>query len=128
IVMDLIQIILEFFAIGVIANTILTIFGYLIFLPWFWFHGIRFQGKTTKTLGLGTLLEFIPVVNALPAWTFMVIRIYLNSKTPPAIANAVATTTNPELALQRSQVAQRQNISKGVRVLGNKNDVNRSVT
>jgi hypothetical protein len=127
ILMDLVQIILDFLAVGVIANTILTIFGYIVFLPWFWLHGIRFQGKTAKTLGLGTLLEFIPVINALPAWSFMIIRVYLNSKTPPVITNVIAAEADPKLALQRNQVEQRKNIPQGVRVLGNnRDDVNRN--
>ncbi len=96
IIMDIIQIILEFFAIGVVGDTILTIIGWVIFFPWLHMHGIRFTGKIAKIAGLGSLLEFIPIVNALPAWTFMIIRVYASTKTPPI----AAVVTDPKQALK----------------------------
>lgn len=84
------QILLDFILIGVVVNSIIDIYTWLIFYVWFKALGISFGVAKGTKFGQGSLVggnsesllknplvviavalvvEFIPVVNALPAWT-----------------------------------------------------------
>lgn len=53
--------------------------GILIF--WFYLHGIKFNTpKRLFSMGIGGLIEMIPVVNALPGWTIAVLLVIGTTK------------------------------------------------
>ena len=51
--------------IGAMAGLLLQMIGFVIFSLWFYLKGVKFLGK----IGPAAMIEFIPLVNALPAWT-----------------------------------------------------------
>jgi hypothetical protein len=56
-----------------------ALFGFWL---WFKMHGISFSKKKRGlTLGIGALVELIPLINILPAWTLAVVRLVLTTKT-----------------------------------------------
>ncbi|MFA5022778.1 MAG: hypothetical protein WC385_02065 [Candidatus Paceibacterota bacterium] len=74
---DLIQMGIELISVGFlgwIINPLFSFFACLTFFVWFGLKGVSYvkPGKAV-TLGITTLLEFIPYVNDLPAWILGVI-------------------------------------------------------
>jgi hypothetical protein len=70
---DVLQLLLIFFAVGVVADTFITVFAGLTFFTWFKIHGVSFASpKRLMALGGGWLIELIPFLNILPTWTFAV--------------------------------------------------------
>lgn len=74
--------------------------AFFTFYIWFKMHGIKFKGtKRIATFGLSSIIEMIPFVSALPAWTFavviLVVDIYQKQwKQPPT--NVVGATPDKE--------------------------------
>ena len=93
-VFDIVQMILDFLGAGVILDTILSILAWVVFFFWFRIHGVKFSGKMANAFGTGFLIELIPILNFLPAWTATVIRLYLQTKIPAVVQVAV----NPKQA------------------------------
>lgn len=67
-----------------------------IFFPmyWLWFkmHGIAFISmKRAPTLAGGTLIEMIPGLDVLPAYTLIVVRVCLDNKIKAAVPGANIT-------------------------------------
>lgn len=54
----------------------LSILYNIIFIPWFYFSGIKFNMKKIGSMGATSILEYIPVVEALPMMTINVIYSY----------------------------------------------------
>jgi hypothetical protein len=74
---DILQWALVFILMGWLAG----LFAFLTFYVWFKSYGISFM-KPKKALALfgGGLIEVIPVLSALPAWTVAVLIITFDSK------------------------------------------------
>lgn len=68
------------FDFGLIGNMI-TFFAFMTFWFWFWTKGIKFNRPSRAlTFGGATIIEFIPWVNMLPAWTLAVVIIIGTTK------------------------------------------------
>ncbi|HEY4515453.1 MAG TPA: hypothetical protein VJJ22_04870 [Candidatus Paceibacterota bacterium] len=73
---DIIQLILTFFAIGLVIAPILT--GTAMFIFWLWFSlkGVSFFGKRQMvTEIISFIIEYIPALGALPILTIMIILV-----------------------------------------------------
>ncbi|MEY4602310.1 MAG: hypothetical protein RL292_251 [Candidatus Parcubacteria bacterium] len=69
-IIDAVQAFLLLFAIGAVLNTFISIFMVFVFFLWFMMHGVSFVSpKRLMGMGGGFLVELIPVLDALPAWT-----------------------------------------------------------
>jgi hypothetical protein len=65
------------------------IFAALTFWLWFRMHGISFmQPKRLMAFGGASLIEVIPILSALPAWTFAVSYLALSSKIKAVVPGA----------------------------------------
>jgi len=65
---------------GQIFSSLITIFAGLTFYLWFKINGVDFVNpKRAGYLGGGFLIELIPFLNILPAWTLTVILLVSNS-------------------------------------------------
>ena len=74
VIYDLIQVamtwILGWIGIGFIGAWLMTIWATMTFGLWFTLKGASIMsGKRAATLGLGALIEAIPLLNSLPGWT-----------------------------------------------------------
>lgn len=75
---------------GQILSSMVGIFAGLTFWLWFRMSGIKFTFKKSATLGAGFAISLIPVLNMLPALTFAVTRVVLDSKMKKAVASSGA--------------------------------------
>lgn len=78
VIYDLIQIALTWtlgwIGIGFIGSWLMTLWGGMTFGLWFTLKGASIMsGRRAAALGLGAILEVIPLLNALPGWTVSVI-------------------------------------------------------
>ncbi|MEK7209090.1 MAG: hypothetical protein AAB677_02425 [Patescibacteria group bacterium] len=74
VIYDVIQIaltwLLGWIGIGFIGSWLMTIWATMTFGLWFTLKGASIMsGKRAATLGIGTLIEAIPLLNSLPGWT-----------------------------------------------------------
>ena len=75
---------------AVIFTVLLDIWAYLTFWFWFKIHGVSFMNpKRAMALNGGLLIELIPIVNALPAWTLAVVIIFVTTKAEEEIAKTL---------------------------------------
>jgi hypothetical protein len=81
VILDIIEFVLAIFGIGLILNRALTFIEYSVFIFWFWMLGVSFTKFDNKHAtrrfywSLGSMiLEFIPIIGALPAFTAGVVR------------------------------------------------------
>ncbi len=67
--------------VGNILAALFSIFIFLTFFLWFWMNGVRMitPKRLTSMIG-GGLIEMIPYVNLLPAWTCVVIYLISTTK------------------------------------------------
>ncbi|MEQ1561335.1 MAG: hypothetical protein ABL899_01270 [Nitrospira sp.] len=66
---------------GWIAGVFVNIFAFLTFYVWLKMLGMSFVNpKRAGIMGGGFLIEMIPIVNALPAWTFAVVTLIGTTK------------------------------------------------
>lgn len=104
IMIDAIQGLLMIFGIGIILNSFIFGATYLLFALWFYFgHGIKMvrlkKGERTGLRFALALIDFVPILNSLPAITTMVaMTIWQDSikeagETPTDPASAPAQTT-----------------------------------
>lgn len=78
---DLIQFILDFFVIGAVVNRIIEVIVGFSLLFYFQIRGVSMFNPKRAAAFLATLVgETIPVVDALPLWTFDVYVTYLTTK------------------------------------------------
>lgn len=99
---DLLQAIIGWIpVVGNILADALSIFIFLTFLLWFWMNGIKMitPKRLTSMVG-GGLVEMIPYLNLLPAWTLVVVYLIgttrikeLASKHPTLAKGAVLAGT-----------------------------------
>lgn len=82
---DTLQALLTPLAIGLFV----PIISYPTFWLWFKFHGLNFFSlKRALVLGTGIIIEIIPGLNMLPAFTFTVARIALTNKLQEIVPGA----------------------------------------
>lgn len=71
--------------------------SYPTFGLWFMFHGLNFFAlKRAPTLGIGAIIELIPGIDMLPAFTFTVARIALANKLQSVVPGEGITKLNIE--------------------------------
>jgi hypothetical protein len=68
-IIDAIAALLVFLAVGLIADTILSVGAWLMYYIWFKVRGVKFGSRSALRMGVTTVAELIPAVNALPMWT-----------------------------------------------------------
>jgi hypothetical protein len=79
------------------ANIIIVPIAHGVFWYWFRGYGIQyFDRKKMKSKIAATIIEFIPVISVIPAWTLIVVITLVQSKLltgvkVPAVAKAVVT-------------------------------------
>lgn len=79
-IVDIIEIILTFFAVGLVINTFIDVVMGIIVPVYFYLRGIKMTHKKVVNM-IGTFVaELIPVVNAFPLWTIDIIRIMMLDK------------------------------------------------
>ncbi len=72
-----------------ILGTIINIVATLGFWFWFKINGIKFNKNRATTLAIGSIIEIIPFLQILPAWTATIIVMYFQSKLPPIVQGAL---------------------------------------
>jgi len=66
---------------GNILADLFSIFVFLTFFLWFWMNGISMmKPKRLLSMGGGTIIEMIPYLNLLPAWTMVVVYLIGTTK------------------------------------------------
>lgn len=73
---DILQGFLALMIIGLVLNTIIGIFAWIIFFVWSKILGVNFLdrgGQKAIVYFGGGVLEFIPLLNILPAWTLTIV-------------------------------------------------------
>lgn len=58
------------------VGIMLSLIYNIIFIPWFYFSGIKFNAKKIGSMGTTSILEYIPLVGNLPLMTINVIYSY----------------------------------------------------
>lgn len=66
---DLIQFILDFFAIGILVNRFIDIIVGMSLGLYFWMRGVKMDSKKVLTLIGAFVAEEVPVLDAAPLWT-----------------------------------------------------------
>lgn len=61
------------------VGIVLSILYNVIFIPWFYFSGIKFNMKKVGSIGATSILEYIPVIGNLPLMTVNVIYSYYSN-------------------------------------------------
>jgi len=79
---DVFQVLINLIPIlGQILSALIGLFAFLTFYLWFKLKGLNFANpKRAAYLGGGFLIELVPILNILPAWTLAVTLLALNSK------------------------------------------------
>lgn len=98
VLVDAIQLGLDFFGVGVVVNVVIDLFVAWIYWLWFKMLGVKFNNKGVLGSFIGgVILDFVPFMSAF-AWTLDVIGVYFSVKIED-IAKNKATTS---VALQAS--------------------------
>ena len=101
-VFDLVQILLDFIAVGAILGTIITAFAWIMYFIWFKILGVPFtigSGSNSSRRSIaffaGGIGEMIPLINALPMWTISIaIIISATNKEDAEVAKKNKAKTN----------------------------------
>ncbi len=75
-----VAIILDVISLIPFANFITLFVGNLIFLGWFYLIGIPFNTKRVSSFGISSIIELIPGISMLPAFTFNICFNYFTQK------------------------------------------------
>ncbi len=95
---DVLQILLALIFLGWLILPV----AYLTFFVWFKMHGLSFISlKRAPTLGIGFLLEFISA-GIIPAITFAVLRVALDSKIKKMLPTSIEKATSPTSGLKKA--------------------------
>jgi hypothetical protein len=106
---DLIQFLISFIPIlGQVISMLISVFAFLTFYLWFKTYGMNFMTpKRALTMGGGFLVELIPILDMLPAWTATVIILVGTTKVKELAAKSaiggVALTAVDKLASTRKE-------------------------
>jgi len=97
---DLIQFLISFIPVlGEILSMLISIFAFMTFYVWFKMYGMNFMTpKRAATMGGGFLIELIPVVDMLPAWTCAVVILVGTTKVKELVAKSGVANTTLKLA------------------------------
>jgi len=69
-------------------------FAFLTFLVWFWLYGIKFTTpKRLATMGGAFIIEIVPILSLLPAWTGAVVILVLDYKAKKILGTSAPTPT-----------------------------------
>lgn len=126
ITVDVVQIILDVFAVGVIINRIISIaFGAILNL-YFLLRGVKMgNSKIIMAIITSIIGEVIPVVDALPLWTREVFVVWSTTNAEkviakvPVVGGAAITAINKAgAAYQPSGTAAKSAANTGTRILG----------
>jgi|APSaa5957512535_1039671.scaffolds.fasta_scaffold191832_2 hypothetical protein len=103
---DLVQGILTTGVIGIAINSFISIFAWLMFWFWFKMHGVGFLDgklvlKSVTMWGAG-LIELVPLINNLPAWTVAIVIMLFIVKAEDAIYNKTGKSINMAKNLKKS--------------------------
>lgn len=79
VLVDLVELVLDFFGIGIIAAFLIDPVVGFIYFVWFKFIGIKFDKSVWVSYIGGALLDLIPFVSAL-AWSLDVLGVYFSVK------------------------------------------------
>ncbi|MEK7390641.1 MAG: hypothetical protein AAB635_00710 [Patescibacteria group bacterium] len=72
--------------IATVITALLSVVAWLTFYVWFKMHGVHFNSaKRAITMGAGFLIELMPILNILPAWTLAVVLIFLTARMPKIV-------------------------------------------
>lgn len=83
VILDLIQFLVNFIpTVGQIISTIVSVISYTIFGIWFLMYGVNI---ITKSSVVFSILELIPIINALPTFTALVIKRVADLKSEEAL-------------------------------------------
>ena len=52
----------------------------MVFIPWYYFSGMKFTGRRIGIMGVSTILESLPIIGNLPLITFGVVASYYSNK------------------------------------------------
>ncbi|MBU1046334.1 hypothetical protein KKH36_00965 [Patescibacteria group bacterium] len=76
------QFLLLILLIGPFVNWMISILAFMTFWLWFTLKGVKFirNPKNFFTLSGGTLVEIIPILGSLPAWTLTITSLVLMNK------------------------------------------------
>lgn len=72
ITIDIVQALLNLFAIGIFLNRLISPFTWLFFVTWFYFLGVKFTkggGKNAAKSLISLAVEMVPILDLLPGWT-----------------------------------------------------------
>mgnify|MGYP003340137045 CR=1 FL=1 len=128
-IIDGIQAVLLYFAIGVVVNTFIGIFAGFTFWLWFKMHDVGFvTPKQIAAMGGGFFTEVIPGVDALPAWTGAVAYVIFSHKALEAaekmpggkMARVALQTTMAGTNAYKATAIQNTNIGDSVQISGKK--------
>ena len=87
-----IQIALDFALIGVVVNFAITFFAQIVIAFWFWMKNVSFRStKKIVTIGVSLLIEFIPVIDILPGFLVQTVAIILLTKAEDGALGKVAS-------------------------------------
>ena len=86
---DVVQIVLDMFAIGVIANRFIDIVVGMVLPAYFWLRGVKLNAKKILSLIASFVGEELPIIDALPLWTLDVILIMAWDKAEGKIEKAL---------------------------------------
>jgi len=90
---------------AIILTTLLDILAWLVFYVWFKMNGVSFANpKRALSLNGGFILELIPILNALPAWTLAVVLIIGSMKAEALIAKQVPGGDIAIKALEKTEI------------------------
>ncbi|MEX0919412.1 MAG: hypothetical protein WDZ64_01525 [Parcubacteria group bacterium] len=85
---DVLQWLLTFIFMG----WLVSVFAFLTFYVWFKMYGMNFMTpKRFGAMGGGFIIELIPVLNVIPAWTFVVSFLALEKRAQAIIPGADIT-------------------------------------
>ncbi len=104
---------ISFGTIGWLINPLISFWAFMTFLLWFYLYGIRFVSPAKiGTMGGTLFLEFIPLINSLPTWTFGVILMLaiayaedITAAVSPQMAKALSLALGDKKSLTKPTVA-----------------------
>jgi hypothetical protein len=65
----------------IFLDWLMGFFAFMTFVFWFWLHGMKFTTpKRMATMGGAFIIEIVPILSVLPAWTGAVIVLILDHK------------------------------------------------
>jgi len=97
-----------------VANWIISVLALFVFWFWFFINGVRFNSpKRMLTMGGSFIIELIPILDMLPAWTLAVVLIILTARLPKSIQPIVGGVTGGGKGLAKTSVVGATGVDAG---------------